>query len=47
VTVKFATEGRIAIVTLDRPEVRNAVDQPTDRGGAGGRVSPLQQRRRS
>jgi enoyl-CoA hydratase len=28
-TVEFETDGRIAIVTVNRPEVRNAVDQPT------------------
>lgn len=27
--VHYATEGPIAIVTIDRPEVRNAVDRPT------------------
>ena len=27
--VKYATDGPIAIVTIDRPQVRNAVDQPT------------------
>ena len=28
-TVRFDTEGNIAIVTIERPEVRNAVDGPT------------------
>jgi len=28
-TVRCATEGPVAIVTIDRPEVRNAVDGPT------------------
>jgi enoyl-CoA hydratase len=28
-TVHFVTEGLVAIVTIDRPEVRNAVDGPT------------------
>lgn len=28
-TVRFATEGPVALVTIDRPEVRNAVDGPT------------------
>jgi enoyl-CoA hydratase len=28
-TVRFDTEGPVAIVTIDRPEVRNAVDGPT------------------
>jgi enoyl-CoA hydratase len=28
-TVRFATEGAVAIVTIDRPDVRNAVDGPT------------------
>jgi enoyl-CoA hydratase len=28
-TVHYETEGPIAIVTIDRPEVRNAVDRPT------------------
>ena len=28
-TVHYQTEGPIAIITLDRPEVRNAVDRPT------------------
>jgi enoyl-CoA hydratase len=28
-TVGFAVDGNIAIVTIDRPEVRNAVDGPT------------------
>jgi enoyl-CoA hydratase/carnithine racemase len=29
VTVHFAADGPVAIVTLDRPEVRNAIDLPT------------------
>jgi enoyl-CoA hydratase len=28
-TVRFDTEGRVAIVTIDRPERRNAVNRPT------------------
>ena len=28
-TVHFASDGPVAIVTLDRPEVRNAIDLPT------------------
>ena len=28
-TVHFATDGPVAIVTLDRPDVRNAIDFPT------------------
>jgi enoyl-CoA hydratase len=28
-TVTTATEGRVLVVTIDRPEVRNAVDRPT------------------
>ncbi len=28
-TVRFETEDRVAIVTIDRPERRNAVDRPT------------------
>ena len=28
-TVKYETDGPVAIVTIDRPEVRNAVDGPT------------------
>lgn len=28
-TIRFETEGPIAIVTIDRPQVRNAVDGPT------------------
>jgi len=28
-SVRFETEGPVAIVTIDRPEVRNAVDRPT------------------
>ena len=28
-TVRFETRGSIAVVTIDRPEVRNAVDRPT------------------
>jgi enoyl-CoA hydratase len=28
-TVKYETQGRVAIVTVDRPDVRNAVDQAT------------------
>ncbi|GBD24633.1 Short-chain-enoyl-CoA hydratase [bacterium HR29] len=28
-TVRYETQGPIAIVTIDRPEVRNAVDRPT------------------
>ena len=27
--VEFAVENEIAIVTINRPEARNAVDQPT------------------
>ncbi len=30
-TVRYETEGAVAIVTIDRPEVRNAVDGPTAR----------------
>src|SRR5262249_40705656 len=29
VSVRFESEGDLAIVTIDRPEVRNAVDGPT------------------
>lgn len=29
--VRFETEGRVAIVTIDRPEARNAIDHATDR----------------
>jgi enoyl-CoA hydratase len=28
-TIRFETDGAVAIVTIDRPEVRNAVDGPT------------------
>jgi enoyl-CoA hydratase len=28
-TVRFETAGPVAIVTIDRPEVRNAVDGPS------------------
>ena len=28
-SVRFETDGPVAIVTIDRPEVRNAVDRPT------------------
>src|ERR1700709_1185014 len=28
-TVHYETDGAIAVITLDRPEVRNAVDGPT------------------
>ena len=28
-TVRYETEGPLAIITIDRPEVRNAVDRPT------------------
>ena len=28
-SITFATEGSVAIVTIERPEVRNAVDRPT------------------
>ena len=28
-TVHYETDGPIAVVTIDRPEVRNAVDRPT------------------
>jgi enoyl-CoA hydratase len=28
-TVRWEVEGPVAIVTIDRPEVRNAVDGPT------------------
>ena len=27
--VHYETEGSVAVVTIDRPEVRNAVDRPT------------------
>src|ERR1035441_94251 len=33
--VEFAIEGDIAIVTINRPEARNAVDQPTAAALAG------------
>jgi enoyl-CoA hydratase len=33
--VEFATEGEIAIVTINRPEARNAVDRPTAAALAG------------
>jgi enoyl-CoA hydratase len=29
VTVRYETDGPVAVVTIDRPEVRNAVDGPT------------------
>jgi enoyl-CoA hydratase len=28
-TIRYETDGPVAIVTIDRPEVRNAVDRPT------------------
>ena len=28
-SVRVETDGRVRIVTIDRPEVRNAVDRPT------------------
>jgi enoyl-CoA hydratase len=31
-SVKYETHGRVAVVTLDRPEVRNCVDAATARG---------------
>jgi len=31
-TVRFETDGPVAIITIDRPEVRNAVDGPTAAG---------------
>jgi enoyl-CoA hydratase len=31
-TVRYETKGNVAIVTIDRPEVRNAVDGPTAQG---------------
>ena len=31
-TVRFDTDGPVAVVTIDRPEVRNAVDGPTAAG---------------
>ena len=31
-TVTFETDGPVAIVTIDRPDVRNAVDRPTAAG---------------
>ena len=40
------TDGPVAIVTIDRPEVANAVDRPTARG-AGRRVPALRRRRRA
>src|SRR5438105_13149055 len=30
-TVRFDVDGPVAVVTIDRPEVRNAVDGPTAR----------------
>ncbi len=27
-SIEFTTSGRIAVVTINRPAVRNAVDQP-------------------
>ncbi|MCX7063629.1 MAG: enoyl-CoA hydratase, partial [Proteobacteria bacterium] len=30
-TVRFETDARCAIITIDRPNVRNAVDGPTAR----------------
>ena len=39
-TVHFETDGPVAIVTIDRPEVRNAVDGPTA-ARAGRRVPAL------
>jgi enoyl-CoA hydratase len=31
-TVSYCVQGRVAIVTIERPEVRNAVDEPTRQG---------------
>ncbi len=31
-TVRYETDGRVAVVTIDRPAVRNAVDGPTAAG---------------
>ena len=31
-TVRFETDGPVAVITIDRPEVRNAVDGPTAAG---------------
>ena len=28
-TVHFRTDGPVCVITIDRPEVRNAVDRPT------------------
>jgi enoyl-CoA hydratase len=28
-TVRHETDGPVAIITIDRPDVRNAVDRPT------------------
>jgi len=34
--IRYETDGPVAIVTIDRPEVRNAVDRPTVLTGADG-----------
>jgi hypothetical protein len=39
VTVRVSRDDEVAIVTIDRPHVRNAVDGPTAVGGGGGRAA--------
>ena len=43
-TVRYETDGPLAIVTIDRPKVRNCVDGPTA-ARARRRVPPLRRRR--
>ena len=43
--IRYETDGPVAVITIDRPEVANAIDRP-DRRGARGRVPPLRRRRR-
>ncbi len=44
-SVRVEREGPVTVVTIDRPEVRNAVDR-RDRRGAGRRVPGVRRRRR-
>ena len=34
-SIHYELSERIAVVTIDRPQVRNAVDAPTAGGGVG------------
>ena len=44
-TIHYEPDGPVAVITIDRPEVANAIDRP-DRRRAGRRLPPLRRRRR-